>query len=412
MGNRLKDASLKDAYFRAIAIGVGLLIGAVFVELTIRLVIAPLPSADDIVYQPHPVLGHTLRANHEYSYTAARGNEFGPHDFVTDEQGLIVRDGNPNIADDDAYRIMMLGDSFVQGNEVAANQNMSVLLQQQIALEVNKPVQVVNTGLSGYDATHYYLSYGVYKEQFSPDLVVAVFYIGNDITSSIDRYLTGRVITDEAGTPVAFEPTYDLAAGTADSEFALESFREQERRRDIQVVRYIRELILVSYCQFADSVAPSEELPPPGPVDLFRADSDLALADTGDAMFKDEYSEEDLELLNLTIQPLALLNEAVEADGSELLVVIMPGKAQIPGQSGVPRNESLREGQYLSADNPQQYIMDFCGENDIDCLNLLPIMRDDPSIQYYWLYDQHLTNAGHEFTADAVANEILMRFEP
>jgi hypothetical protein len=81
---------------------------------------------------------------------------------------------------------MILGDSFVEGFTVAEedtlSEQLSILLNQQDNLP---PIEVINAGTASYttgNETLYFESEGL---RFEPDVVLLVFYVGNDVFENI-----------------------------------------------------------------------------------------------------------------------------------------------------------------------------------------------------------------------------------
>jgi len=394
--------------FRLSAVGFGVVIALVFMEVAIRVVIDPLNTIDDIIYANHEVIGFAWKPNFEFDHRSQRGNEFETNVFVTDSNGLIIRDGEPNVLDPDAHRILFIGDSFVFGGEVPDDKNMSELLEDRLIEETNETYQVINTGVSGYNAYNYYLSYLYYRDQFDPETVIVVFYAGNDILS---RYNPDVYTFDEQNHPIALAPRFDLENyasidyGTGEYEL-IDDIRETTNSRPLQVAKAIRERLIVSICQRAEEGNPTIERGPAGPVDTYR-DSDDIVGEKNSAVFKDNYTPQDEAGIEPSIRPLLYLQEAVEADNRELLVIIVPRKAKIPDQGGSPLYEGIDEGQWMTAENPEAYIASYCEANGITCINALPIMRENSDRQLYWLYNIHLALDGHQLVADIAADYLL-----
>jgi hypothetical protein len=71
-----------------------------------------------------------------------------------------------------ALRAVTLGDSFVWGNEVAANENFSALLDQ-----ANNGLQVLNMGVPGYGIDQSILKYERYGRAYQPDVIILGIYV-------------------------------------------------------------------------------------------------------------------------------------------------------------------------------------------------------------------------------------------
>ncbi len=79
----------------------------------------------------------------------------------------------------DVYRIVVLGDSITFGNNLPADQNYPAVLEKNF-LKSNRPVEVLNLGLGGYDTLQEVATLEDIGLQFSPDLVILGYCI-NDI---------------------------------------------------------------------------------------------------------------------------------------------------------------------------------------------------------------------------------------
>lgn len=82
-----------------------------------------------------------------------------------------------------SYRILVLGDSFMEANQVALNESFSQLLEASMG----RPVEVINASVSGWgtdDEITYLMRYGF---QFQPDLVLVGMTLHNDLQDNLDE---------------------------------------------------------------------------------------------------------------------------------------------------------------------------------------------------------------------------------
>ena len=79
----------------------------------------------------------------------------------------------------EGLRVLLLGDSFVAGFEVAWDQTFPVLIERELSRRLARPVQVINAGVRGYGTDQAYLYYRSRGRELQPDLVV-MFHSGND----------------------------------------------------------------------------------------------------------------------------------------------------------------------------------------------------------------------------------------
>lgn len=91
---------------------------------------------------------------------------------------------------------------------------------------------------------------------------------------------------------------------------------------------------------------------------------------------------------------------------SKLVIVIFPSSVQINKmhdhffrQLGFQVDEAIYE-----AENPQRFILEFCNENGIACLDLLPEFKKRSSENFFREYDIHFNQTGAALAASMVAN--------
>lgn len=73
-------------------------------------------------------------------------------------------------------RVLVLGDSFMQGYFVSDDQTPPACLQRRLEAETGAGVAVLNTGHLGYSPEHYYNTLLAYGDRFRPHLVVVANY--------------------------------------------------------------------------------------------------------------------------------------------------------------------------------------------------------------------------------------------
>jgi hypothetical protein len=101
---------------------------------------------------------------------------------------------HPQTKDGDTFRILMLGDSFVQAVQVSREQTARQLLED--ALNAGKSpgaprFEVISGGVINWGTNQELLYYRAQGRYFQPDLVLLMFYLGNDLQDN----LPGNVLT-------------------------------------------------------------------------------------------------------------------------------------------------------------------------------------------------------------------------
>jgi hypothetical protein len=82
---------------------------------------------------------------------------------------------------EDVYRIVLLGDSFMEACQVKLEDSMAHQLEQLAHQSGYQEVEVINLGVSGYGTYQEYLAFIEEGIKYDPDLVLLAFYADNDV---------------------------------------------------------------------------------------------------------------------------------------------------------------------------------------------------------------------------------------
>lgn len=88
------------------------------------------------------------------------------------------------------FRILVLGDSMIEGSQVAAEKTFPKQLERQ--LNEGNPIttfEVINTGMGGYGTDNEVLFYQYEGAKYQPDLVLLAFSMANDVYDNSHRVL-------------------------------------------------------------------------------------------------------------------------------------------------------------------------------------------------------------------------------
>jgi hypothetical protein len=201
---RPRRGAVWTARVLSILLGIGLPLLAL--EIALRLFGPFLPGNYDTgsFVQRHPILGHFHRPNHT--------------NWIKTPQFTIRMDINPMGLRDPrqsytkppgVFRILLLGDSYVEAAQVQAEQSISMVLERKLTETLGRPVEVINGGVFGYGTAQEYLLLDLEGVKFQPDLVVLFFCHCNDIPNNNYRL---ELIDGELSR--ALKPYFDLADGS------------------------------------------------------------------------------------------------------------------------------------------------------------------------------------------------------
>jgi hypothetical protein len=176
-----------------------LTLGAIELGLTI---FHPIPFSieSNMYYEADPYTGFELKPGgigHFQMGIPAVANSHGQRDI---EVPLKKPPG--------VFRILVLGDSFTVGTNVRQEEAYPKGLERRLRTVYGPRIQIVNSGVGGWQPIQYAEYYEHYGYRFEPDLILVGFFVGNDAyddLTSIDQLYTAilghRVSREAAARP-------------------------------------------------------------------------------------------------------------------------------------------------------------------------------------------------------------------
>jgi len=116
-------------------------------------------------------------------------------DSVQNTNSWGLRGPEPNL--NARVRVMVLGDSFMQGMFIGDDVTPPVQLENDLAKEWGCSVSVLNTGVVGYSPEQYYYTFQEYLERFQPHLLI-ISVCHNDFGDDGDVLMGKGNLYDEA----------------------------------------------------------------------------------------------------------------------------------------------------------------------------------------------------------------------
>jgi hypothetical protein len=277
------------------------------------------------------------------------------------------------------FRILLLGDSFMEALQVPADSMLATLMERDLARATGRPVEVINGGVSGWgtgDELRYLTRYGL---AYHPDLVVVAMTLHNDISDNLRReWYTMRdgVLVDRDPQPKSWLQfkVLELKAFLATRIQLYQLWRRVRHGREMQRVG-----------QALNSHV----------VELFTVPSppDIALG------------------WQLTDRLLAAIRDTSKAAGSRMAVVLLPLRYQLADTAfaSLVKLAELppdRMGMY----QPQNTIRRMGDSLHIPVVDLLPAFQQQTAAGKAPLYvdwDGHWNDAGHRLAADVVVQDLV-----
>lgn len=163
---------------RLLSVAAGLLAPLLALEVGLRLFGPFLPGNYDTgaYLARHPELGHF----HVPGFDGwIKTSEFTTHVQINP---LGLRDRRASYArTPGAYRVLLLGDSFVEAVQVAEADTTAARLEAGLTRAAGRPVEVLNAGVAGYGTGHTLLFFEHEGLRYQPDVAVLVVFLGNDV---------------------------------------------------------------------------------------------------------------------------------------------------------------------------------------------------------------------------------------
>lgn len=354
---------------RGVAVFAGSLVFTFFaLEVGLRLFS---PEAEEL-FLPHPVLG-IFHAPGAKALWTREGRAL----VEINSQGLRDRE-IPREKPRGAYRILVLGDSFVEALQVPLEMTFPKVLERRLQGSTGA-FEVINGGVSGFGTGQEYLYLKHFGIQYRPDLVVLAFYVGNDVRNNSEFLETDRAT-----------PIFSLAGGKLHlscRNFYHESSAKIFLRRHSHLYLFAmrRKAVLEEWLRLS----------------LFKRGG---IANDYN-VFSTEPGEAWIDAWKVTKELILATRGVALENGAKFSLVVIPDPAQV---YQVALNRRL-EGRPTPLDwdfgLPQKILRDFALAHGIHSIDLLQCFRvasgrmHDP---IFFNYEGHFTPAGHHLVGQVI----------
>jgi hypothetical protein len=386
-----KDLALATASFA---------IGLIVIEIALRLMHWSFP----IFMQPDPVVGWSFRpgvsgwSSHESTaYIAINRFGFRGRDW-------------PEAPPRDAYRVAVIGDSFVDGSNLNEEHIITTLVERNLATcpALAKRTEVLNFGVSGYGTAQEYLLLQNKVEPFRPNMILLVFYAGNDVANN-SRILS---IESQKAKPYFIEqPSGDMRLDT--------SFRDSEEFRTSLASDWRKRLVNAStLLQALKQFQQGKPIVPP-----FREDQAVYRSAPGLTLFEPEYpeafssseSETWTQAWSVTEKLILKMQEWAHERHTDFGLVIIPAPVEVlPGDD--TRRAAAEKFGLADLDHPVNRLVLFARRNGVSYLSLLDSLRLYGDREGTFLYgfpprlgDGHLNLLGNQISSQTIASWLCQR---
>jgi len=279
-----------------------------------------------------------------------------------------------------SFRILLLGDSFMEGLQVAFEESLPSLLEASLTERSGRPVEVINGSTSGWGTDDQVAYLDRYGRRFQPDLVLVAMTLHNDVIDNLalehHDFSNGKVIP---------RPPQDPSA----SQWAL------IRLRDLVATR---SHLYAVYRRFKAARRN-------------RVDAGLLNEHVASLVQREPHAERDVGW-EVTRQILTRARLLARDSGAETAVFMIPLFIQVSDE----KLESFLQAQRLRASDtelgqPQAVVARWGAAEGVEVIDLLPDFRAaaEGGARLYLEHDGHWNREGHALGAEVVERELVER---
>lgn len=388
---------------RILLIVAGVAVTLVALEILIRLLPPPYSSDTGEIFTCHHSLGWMGQPNFNDIYKDSNFRQ----ELVFNTRGM--HDTEHTLEEPaGAFRILMLGDSFVHAIQVGETETAHQLLEDYLNdhLETDQHFEIISSGVVNWGTNQQLVYYREQGRHFQPDLVLLMFYIGNDFLDN----LPGNVLTIKGIN--CYAPYFALCENTLNPDPLIYAPGVSRLRNNCSPIR--RSLInimgtLYQYSRLYQQIEPL--IVANWPREQFGQDYPLWFA----ALYLPNEEPELKQAYQITQATITQLKQEVEADGAQFAVgLIGPWAAiQLATLSPAEQDNFLRENPVFieaQVDRPNWRMAEFLERQNIPFIDLTtPMVQHltNEGTPLYLLGEGHWTVEGNRVAADILAQWLI-----
>ncbi|MBS3152066.1 hypothetical protein J4230_01510 [Candidatus Woesearchaeota archaeon] len=322
-----------------------------------------------------PVSNDFWRHDKDLGYSLIPGKEgrYISQDFdinvKINSQGF--RDVERDFYNKDSFRILVVGDSFVEALQVPLENSFSQLLGNKLSY-LGK-YEVVSMGVSGYGTLQELIMFNKSGVEYSPDLVVLMFLPLND------PYDNSVYLEQDTKVPFYVNSTiiYPKQPGKIKTFFKYIYGKSN----------LFRSLVLLQRKLLSGSSSMNGTNTPP----VFYG------------VYSNNYTKEWGDAWNVTELLLSKFNDAVNSSGSKLVVFIVPAKEQVYSFS-----DNTFDVYNYNLSRPTDITLNICNKLGIICYDMRKVFFDSSiSNETYYKHDGHWNILGNSLAADFIYEKLI-----
>jgi hypothetical protein len=353
----------------------------------------PLNEAGQAVYLSTPEFHHNYRPSQVFITNPSVPNEFEPVENAVNS--LAIR--GPEIPEKEPgeYRVLLIGDSFVQADEIAFEKTMAELLNKSLGY---KKIRVIQHGIGSWSPL-LELNW-LLKEGFDlkPDLVIDFLCI-NDFYGSYamaDTSYTKQAEFDASGLPVKF----NVSSG---SSWWKPRLLDLPRRFFQKNASFTQSQIDSWLSMDRSLVRSSLDVSIPNDVKFSNLIKDIVLLSRP----ADSWDEETLKTVSLSLGYLEKMNQVVKENNASLALTFVPLGWNVSLNENIEGRKAYGFSSILlPLGGIEEKVREFSLENKIDYINIYDRFKElsSSSEKFFLANDGHFSAKGQEVVSEIISD--------
>lgn len=293
------------------------------------------------------------------------------------------RDINHNLQKSDGvYRIIFLGDSFVQNFQVPLNKTFFKIVEKNLTKD--KRVEIMAIGLGNTGSAQQLVALQKFGLKYKPDLVVQLFFTGNDIKNNSPKLNNNPYLP------------YYIINSAGNLELVVPKPQFKKPTDFIKNVRLVE--LFLAFRQKVQETLVFKNFP----LDYHVYDK--------------TYSEDFENAWQLTEKIILKTKQVSEKSGAQYLLVSLANNEQVNHKlwSKILKRYPKINSQNLDLEKPDKLLSKFCQGNHLDCTFMLPYFKkyesNNSGVLTHYKLDGHWTPAGTNLAALFLIKELRTRF--
>jgi len=329
---------------------------------------------------------HCLHGHVEWrAYSRINGNGLRDRDIPYERHG--------------GFRVLVLGDSFIEAHQVDIEQSVTKRIERALAARpsVPHPVEVINAGVSAFGTDNELLYYLHEGSKYRADLILLAFFTGNDVMENHHELIGLR------GVPYPRKPYFELV----DGRLVVRDHPLPPERTIVRWKRDLRQLLerRAALYRLLSALALPRQASAAAPPALQGLNAQLAV-------YLKESPERWRQAWRITRGLLLRLRQAVEANGSRFGVIVVNDRVEVADQywQWVFSGNSGLDPADFDRDRPDRLLTAFLERRGIRTIRLLDAFRarfGEAGTPGFFSWDGHWDVPGHELAADAITADLL-----